>query len=115
MVKCDCFTSSVDFLCRRTGVELSIQQQFRWVHLRNDTEPTRGLLQRHLFRRLLHAHGGHLPSTDNAVFKAVEWVVCVWQRINEGLVKLGLADMLCGPAPFLGCPIEASKPKAILK
>jgi len=47
--------------------------------------------------------------------QAVEWLICVWQRLNEGLAKLGLLDVVFGPGIFLGCPIEANKPKAILR
>ena len=96
-------------------MELSIQQHFRWVHLRNEVEPMKGLLQRHLYRKLLHRHGGHIPPADGSVHRAVEWVICVWQRLNEGLAKLGLSDIILGPAPFLSCPIEVGKPKSILK
>ena len=52
---------------------------------------------------------------DDPVYRAVQWVVMVWQRVNEALVKLGLEDQLFGPSHFLNCPIEANKPKIIYK
>ncbi len=101
--------------CRSTGLELAVQQRFRWVHFRNDIEPTRNLLHRHLFRKLVHRNGGRLPPSDDAVYRAVEWVICVWQRLNDGLSKLGLPDLVFGPGHFLNCPIEMNKAKAIHK
>ena len=38
--------------------------------------------------------------------KTLEWVVCVWFRLNEGLVKLGLHDHVLGPSVFLACPVH---------
>ena len=96
-------------------MDLSIQQWFRWVQFRNDLEPIRSLLQRHLQRRLQHKYGGQLPASDNSVFRAIEWVICVWLRLNEGLSKLGLSDIMFGPSHFLACPVEVNKPKAILR
>jgi hypothetical protein len=43
----------------------------------------------------------HLPASDTTIFRAVEWVVCVWQRLNDGLGKLGLPDVVFGPYQFL--------------
>ncbi|KAL0168053.1 hypothetical protein M9458_036275, partial [Cirrhinus mrigala] len=39
---------------RLQGAELRLQQHFRWVQLRWDTEPLNGMLGRHLRRKLLH-------------------------------------------------------------
>ena len=100
---------------RSTGLELSIQQRFRWVHFRIDTEPMKGLLARHLFRRLMTRYDGQLPPPDDAVYRAVEWVICVWQRLNDGLGKLGLPELVFGPSHFLSCPVEVGKPKSILR
>ena len=47
--------------------------------------------------------------------QAVEWVICVWQRLNDGLAKLGLLDLVFGPCIFLLCPVEVNKPKVILR
>ena len=46
---------------RLHGAELLLQQHFRWVQLRWDSEPQAGLLARHLSRKLVHKvrdHGG---------------------------------------------------------
>ena len=95
------------FFSRSTGLDLSIQQRFRWAHFRIDVEPIRNLLARHFLRRLVHSYGGQLPSTDDPVFKVVEWIVCVWQRLNDGLGKLGLPDVVFGPDLFFPCPLES--------
>jgi hypothetical protein len=73
------------------------------------------MLHRHLLRRLAHAYGGVIPLPDSSVYKSVEWIICVWQRLNEQLAKLGLLDVVFGPCFLLNCPIEVDKPKTILK
>ena len=47
------------------------------------------------------------------MFRAVEWVLCVWQRLNDGLGKLGIPDVVFGPCQFLSCPIESKDPNVI--
>ncbi|XP_078676705.1 cortactin-binding protein 2-like isoform X2 [Branchiostoma floridae x Branchiostoma belcheri] len=111
----DCYIIGTMDKSHSPGLDLSVQQRFRWVHLKCDSEPVRGLLQRHLRRRLISAHGGQLPSTEDQVYKAVEWVAAVWQRLNACLAKLGLPDLVLGPRHFFTCPIEATKVKAILR
>ena len=74
----------------------------------------RGLLARQLWRQLVSSHCGRAP-TDDPVRRATEWVVCVWQRLNEGLAKLGLHHLVFGPSLFLSCPVQINKPKAILR
>uniref|UniRef100_K1RGY9 Cortactin-binding protein 2 n=1 Tax=Magallana gigas TaxID=29159 RepID=K1RGY9_MAGGI len=98
---------------KSTGLDLSIQQRFRWVHFRIDLEPIRNFLARYFLRKFLHVGGGHLPSPDTLVFRAVEWVLCVWQRLNDGLGKLGIPDVVFGPCQFLDCPIESKDPHVI--
>lgn len=100
-------------LFRSIGLDFGIQQRFRWVHLRIDIEPIRNLLARHLLRRFIHINKGQLPSSDSTIFRAVEWVVCVWQRLNDGLGKLGLPDVVFGPYQFLSCPLETNDPQSI--
>ncbi|KAK3579051.1 hypothetical protein CHS0354_029909 [Potamilus streckersoni] len=98
---------------RSTGLDLSIQQRFRWVHFRIDIEPMRNFLARWLLRQLIHINGGCVPEPDSQLFKAVEWLVCIWQRLNDGLTKLGLPDVVFGPEIFLSCPIDAKRSVAI--
>ncbi|XP_077987160.1 cortactin-binding protein 2-like isoform X2 [Glandiceps talaboti] len=100
---------------RSTGLDLSAQQRFRWVHLKCDSEPVRGLLQRYLRRRLIHKYRGKLPTASDPVYKAVEWICGVWHRLNACLAKLGLSELVLGPRHFFACPIEVNKPKAILR
>ncbi|XP_045166400.2 cortactin-binding protein 2-like [Mercenaria mercenaria] len=99
---------------RSTGLDLGLQQRFRWVHFRVKVEPIKNLLGRHLLRRLLHTYSGELPSADDSVFKVVEWLLCVWQRLNDGVSKLGLPDVVFGPDMFMPCPIESRDAKNVL-
>ncbi|OWF43588.1 cortactin-binding protein 2-like isoform X2 [Mizuhopecten yessoensis] len=98
---------------RSTGLDLNIQQRFRWVHFRIDIEPIRNLLARHLLRNLIHIGDGQLPVMDNMMFRAVEWIVCVWQRLNDGVAKLGLPDVMFGPYQFIMCPLHSQDPNTI--
>ncbi|XP_077865899.1 cortactin-binding protein 2-like, partial [Saccoglossus kowalevskii] len=111
----DCYVLGTMDKARSTGLDLSVQQKFRWVNLKCDNEPVRGLLQRHLRRRLIHKYGGKQPPTADPVYKAVEWIGGVWQRLNACLTKLGLSELVLGPRHFFACPIEVNKPKAILR
>ncbi|WAR25566.1 CTTB2-like protein [Mya arenaria] len=97
-----------------TGLDLGLQQRFRWVHFRVRAEPLRNMLARHLLRRLLHTYGGEVPGTEDEVFKVLEWLLCVWQRLNYGVGKLGLQDLTFGPDLFLPCPLETGDSKKIL-
>ncbi|XP_052779857.1 cortactin-binding protein 2-like isoform X2 [Mya arenaria] len=99
---------------RSTGLDLGLQQRFRWVHFRVRAEPLRNMLARHLLRRLLHTYGGEVPGTEDEVFKVLEWLLCVWQRLNYGVGKLGLQDLTFGPDLFLPCPLETGDSKKIL-
>ena len=56
---------------RSTGLELSVQQRFKWVQLRCDQEPVRSMLHRHLLRCLVHAYRGVVPMPDNTVYKVM--------------------------------------------
>ncbi|GFR71376.1 cortactin-binding protein 2 [Elysia marginata] len=122
---------------RSLGVDLSILPRFRWVQFRLDTEPLRGLLARHFLRRLCNLYSGGLPSSGPAeedgadllgrvklnvkegsgpaVLRTVEWIVCVWQRLNDSLLKLGLPEVVLGPCTFFRCPLERRDPTIILE
>lgn len=56
---------------------------------------------------------GQLPTSDSLVFRAVEWIICVWQRLNDGVGKLGLPDVVFGPYQFISCPVETKDASAI--
>ncbi|KAH9507952.1 hypothetical protein Btru_052450 [Bulinus truncatus] len=100
---------------RSLGVDLSILPRFRWVQFRLDTEPLRGLLARHFMRRMYNTYNGQLPSPDNPVLRAIEWIVCVWHRLNDSLNKLGLSEVVIGPCMFFKCPLEKQDPKLLLE
>ncbi|XP_005097412.1 cortactin-binding protein 2 [Aplysia californica] len=99
---------------RSLGVDLSILPRFRWVQFRLDTEPLRGLLARHFLRRIFNMFHGRLPPPDEPILRAIEWVVCVWQRLNDSLNKLGLPEVIMGPCTFFKCPLEKQDHKLIL-
>lgn len=113
LCKCSFHKSSHVINFRSTGLDLNVQQRFRWVHFRIDIEPIRNLLARHLLRNFIHIGGGQLPSTDSLLFRAVEWIVCVWQRLNDGVAKLGLPDVVFGPYQFILCPLHSQDPNTI--
>ena len=49
------------------------------------------------------------------IVQVVEWVVCVWQRLNYGISKLGLPDLVFGPDIFLPCPLETGSADNVLE
>ncbi|KAK0052365.1 cortactin-binding protein 2 [Biomphalaria pfeifferi] len=100
---------------RSLGVDLSILPRFRWVQFRLDTEPLRGLLARHFWRRIFNIYRGQLPSPDDPVLRAIEWIICVWHRLNDSLNKLGLMEVVIGPCMFFKCPLEKQDHQIILE
>ncbi|XP_074645059.1 cortactin-binding protein 2-like [Tubulanus polymorphus] len=100
---------------RSTGIELSVQQLFRWVHCRIDTEPYCSLLSRYFTRSLIHIYGGQYPPVDCTVHQALQWTTRVWHRLNEALGKLGLPEIVFGPTHFLSCPVEIGKVTSVFR
>ncbi|XP_030641040.1 cortactin-binding protein 2 [Chanos chanos] len=100
---------------RLQGPELRLQQHFRWVQLRWDSEPLSGLLARHLRRKLLHKMQGQHLATDDSLHKALLWVCSVWHHLNACLSRLGTHEALLGPHMFLSCPVVPNQTLAVLK
>uniref|UniRef100_A0A8C1YB82 Cortactin-binding protein 2 n=1 Tax=Cyprinus carpio TaxID=7962 RepID=A0A8C1YB82_CYPCA len=100
---------------RLQGAELRLQQHFRWVQLRWDTEPINGMLGRHLRRKLLHKARGQCWTSDDPVHKSLSWVCSVWHQLNACLSRLGTSEALLGPYIFLSCPVNAEQTQAIPK
>lgn len=50
----NCFLLGTIAKCHLHGSDLLVQQHFRWVQLRWDGEPMRGLLQRFLRRKVIN-------------------------------------------------------------
>uniref|UniRef100_A0A672MM78 Cortactin-binding protein 2 n=1 Tax=Sinocyclocheilus grahami TaxID=75366 RepID=A0A672MM78_SINGR len=86
---------------RLQGAELRLQQHFRWVQLRWDTEPLNGMLGRHLRRKLLHKAQGQCWTSDDPVHKLLSWVCSVWHQLNACLTRLGTSEALLGPFFFV--------------
>uniref|UniRef100_A0A8C2APS4 Cortactin-binding protein 2 n=1 Tax=Cyprinus carpio TaxID=7962 RepID=A0A8C2APS4_CYPCA len=100
---------------RLQGAELRLQQHFRWVQLRWDTEPLNGMLGRHLRRKLLHKTQGRCWTSDDPVHKSLSWVCSVWHQLNACLSRLGTSEALLGPYIFLSCPVNPEQTQAIPK
>ncbi|KTG41077.1 hypothetical protein cypCar_00023205 [Cyprinus carpio] len=108
---------------RLQGAELRLQQHFRWVQLRWDTEPLNGMLGRHLRRKLLHKLSfsvaaqtqGRCWTSDDPVHKSLSWVCSVWHQLNACLSRLGTSEALLGPYIFLSCPVNPEQTQAIPK
>ncbi|XP_061085413.1 LOW QUALITY PROTEIN: cortactin-binding protein 2-like [Conger conger] len=100
---------------RLQGAELLLQQHFRWVQLRWDSEPQAGLLTRHLQRKLLHKMRGQVLPASDMLSRTVAWVCSVWQQLNSCLARLGAPEALIGPQMFLSCPVVPEQAAAVLK
>ncbi|XP_004677030.1 PREDICTED: cortactin-binding protein 2 [Condylura cristata] len=97
------------------GSDLLVQQHFRWVQLRWDSEPMRGLLRRALRRKVVSQFRGQLPSPCDPVCKTVDWALAVWQQLNACLARLGTPEALLGPKYFLSCPVIPGHAQATVK
>ncbi|XP_062860200.1 cortactin-binding protein 2 [Trichomycterus rosablanca] len=100
---------------RLHGAELQLQQHFRWVQLRWDTEPLNDMLGRHLRRKLLHMTQGQHWAPGKLVHRTLSWVCSVWQQLNACLSRLGTPEALLGPHVFLSCPVLPEQSHVILK
>ena len=47
--------------------------------------------------------------------RTLEWLVCVWHRLNDALLKFGLTEDLLGLATFLACPVDADDTTSVLQ
>ncbi|XP_035282653.1 cortactin-binding protein 2 [Anguilla anguilla] len=97
------------------GAELLLQQHFRWVQLRWDSEPLAGLLTRHLRRKLVHKMKGQVPTPTDLLWRTMAWVCSVWQQLNSCVSRLGTPEALMGPQMFLSCPVIPGQTQAIVK
>lgn len=126
---------------RLHGPELLLQQHFRWVQLRWDSEPLCGLLGRHLRRKLLHKvripppggalsrvavpshliqcycplqlQGNVLPPSD-PLWRSLAWICSVWLQLNGCLARLGTPEALIGPHMFFSCPVVPKETSVII-
>ncbi|XP_055506826.1 cortactin-binding protein 2 isoform X3 [Leucoraja erinacea] len=100
---------------RLQSSDLMVQQHFRWVQLRWDSEPITNLLQRFLKRQIIHKFQGQLPPPTDPVRKAVQWVCTVWYQLNSYLSRLGTPEALMGPRHFFSCPIIPGQVQPIMR
>ncbi|KAM6301800.1 cortactin-binding protein 2 [Podargus strigoides] len=101
----NCFLLGTIAKCHLHGSDLLVQQHFRWVQLRWDGEPMRGLLQRFLRRKVINKFRGKVPPPCDPVCKIIDWILAVWHRLNSCLSRLGAPEALMGPKHFFACPV----------
>ncbi|XP_033116437.1 cortactin-binding protein 2-like isoform X4 [Anneissia japonica] len=100
---------------RMTGLDLSVQQLFRWVHFKWDNQPVRCMLTRHIRLRLISANGGQpFPPTDGQNLLGA-WVYSAWWRLNEYLQKLSLVETIQGPRLFYDFPLDVHNPEVVFR
>ncbi|XP_045703726.1 cortactin-binding protein 2 isoform X2 [Phyllostomus hastatus] len=97
------------------GSDLLVQQHFRWVQLRWDSEPMQGLLQRSLRRKVVNKFRGQVPSPCDPMCKTVDWALAVWHQLNSCLARLGTPEALLGPKYFLSCPVVPGHAQVTVK
>ena len=58
---------------------------------------------------------GDLAAVEEGTQRTLEWLVCVWHRLNDALLKFGLTEDLLGLATFLACPVDADDTTSVLQ
>ncbi|NWU62278.1 CTTB2 protein, partial [Pterocles burchelli] len=111
----NCFLLGTIAKCHLHGSDLLVQQHFRWVQLRWDGEPMRGLLQRFLRRKVINKFRGKLPPPCDPVCKIIDWILAVWHQLNSCLSRLGAPEALMGPKHFFSCPVVPGHGQATVK
>uniref|UniRef100_A0A8C4PAA8 Cortactin-binding protein 2 n=1 Tax=Dromaius novaehollandiae TaxID=8790 RepID=A0A8C4PAA8_DRONO len=101
----NCFLLGTVAKCHLHGSDLLVQQHFRWVQLRWDGEPMRGLLQRFLRRKVISKFRGKVPPPCDPVCQIIDWILAVWHQLNSCLSRLGAPEALMGPKHFFPCPV----------
>ena len=72
----------------------------------NHTEPVRGVLSRHLRRKIIE-HETQVGVSDSALTNVVDWIPQAWQHVNAFLEKYGgSSDVTIGPRRFTDCPMK---------
>ncbi|XP_071408563.1 cortactin-binding protein 2 isoform X2 [Pithys albifrons albifrons] len=111
----NCFLLGTIAKCHLHGSDLLVQQHFRWVQLRWDGEPMRGLLQRILRRKVINKFRGKIPPPCDPVCKIIDWILAVWHQLNSCLSRLGAPEALMGPKHFFSCPVVPGHGQATVK
>ncbi|NXU70112.1 CTTB2 protein, partial [Oreotrochilus melanogaster] len=111
----NCFLLGTIAKCHLHGCDLLVQQHFRWVQLRWDGEPMRGLLQRFLRRKVINKFRGKVPPPCDPVCKIIDWILAVWHQLNSCLSRLGAPEALMGPKHFFSCPVVPGHGHATVK
>lgn len=86
---------------------MQVHHHFRWVLFSSHTEPVKGLLCRHLQRRLIEVDVQN--GTKNLeLARIVDWIPKVWHHINKFLEAHNSAEVTIGPRLFLSCPMDVA-------
>jgi hypothetical protein len=92
------------------STNLQLKHNFRWILCANHMEPVRGLLGRHLRRKLLAVEAEtRTHSGDSA--RVVEWTAGVAAALNKFLESHASPEATLGPATFMACPLEPAEAK----
>ncbi|KAJ7424708.1 hypothetical protein BTVI_05512 [Pitangus sulphuratus] len=111
----NCFLLGTIAKCHLHGSDLLVQQHFRWVQLRWDGEPMRGLLQKILRRKVINKFRGKVPPPCDPVCKIIDWILAVWHQLNSCLSRLGAPEALMGPKHFFSCPVVPGHSQTTVK
>ncbi|XP_032544565.1 cortactin-binding protein 2 isoform X2 [Chiroxiphia lanceolata] len=111
----NCFLLGTIAKCHLHGSDLLVQQHFRWVQLRWDGEPMRGLLQKILRRKVISKFRGKVPPPCDPVCKIIDWILAVWHQLNSCLSRLGAPEALMGPKHFFSCPVVPGHSQTTVK
>ncbi|KFW03066.1 Cortactin-binding protein 2, partial [Eurypyga helias] len=111
----NCFLLGTIAKCHLHGSDLLVQPHFRWVQLRWDGEPMRGLLRRFLRRKVINKFRGKVPPPCDPVCKIIDWILAVWHQLNSCLSRLGAPEALLGPKHFFSCPVVPGHSQVTVK
>lgn len=86
-------------------------EQFAFVLLEPFSEPSIGMLQRHLRRKLIDRCHGNVPHRSDPLYTCVQWIWNIWYLYNHVVVHLELPELVIGPKLFFTCPVEGGNPE----
>jgi neuron navigator 2 len=89
------------------STNLQLRHNFRWILCANHMEPVRGLLGRHLRRKLLAVEAETRTHNGDSA-RIVEWMAHVAAGLNKFLESHAGPEATLGPATFMACPLEAA-------
>lgn len=70
--------------------------QFAHVSLGLCSEPSSGVLRRHLMALLIDKKRGELPHSSDSLYRLVQWVVEIWLLYNSLMLQMDLPELTAG-------------------